>query len=346
MASNFEGRVSSRFGPLGARIPSQAPPPWMHFVLMAAAAYSLAWGVWVMIDPTGLFRLTGTPIPADTGGWQCVGMLVATFGIGYGIASSDPLRHWPIVLVGLIGKVIGPLAFVGAAVTGALPWTFGATIITDDLVWWIPFFLIVRAALKRDVEFPALRRFYPFMKETILQMTRTHRGDRLLDLSETAPVLLVFLRHSGCTFCREALSDLEGVRARIEATGTRIVLVHMSDEESAESHCAVFGLNGVDLITDPDRTLYWAFGLGRGRFGQLFGPRVWWRGFVAGVFRRLGIGRLDGDGFQMPGAFLFSEGKVVRYFYHRSAADRPDYLGLIGPAPEIEDRKPTPAASA
>ena len=33
--------------------------------------------------------------------WQCVGMIVGVYGVGYLVAASDPLRHWPIVLVGM-----------------------------------------------------------------------------------------------------------------------------------------------------------------------------------------------------------------------------------------------------
>jgi small multidrug resistance pump len=40
--------------------------------------------------------------------WQCVGMIVGVYGVGYLIAAFDPLRHWPVILVGLLGKVLGP----------------------------------------------------------------------------------------------------------------------------------------------------------------------------------------------------------------------------------------------
>ena len=46
--------------------------------------------------------------------------------------------------------------------------------------------------------------------EPLLREIRTEDGVSLADLSATAPVLLIFLRHSGCTFCRQTLSDLAG----------------------------------------------------------------------------------------------------------------------------------------
>jgi hypothetical protein len=73
-------------------------------------------------------------------------MIVGVYGIGYGIAAYDSARHWPIVLVGLLGKIFGPIGFVWAATQGELPWSAGATILTNDLIWWIPFALILRRA--------------------------------------------------------------------------------------------------------------------------------------------------------------------------------------------------------
>ncbi len=40
------------------------------------------------------------------------------------------------------------------------------------------------------------------------------------------------------------------------------------------------------------------------------------------------IGKLQGDGFQMPGVFLIKDGEVIKSFIHKTAADRPDYLVL------------------
>ena len=48
---------------------------------------------------------------------------------------------------------------------------------------------------------------------------RSHRGATLEQLSADSPTLVVFLRHAGCMFCREALSDLSRQRAAIEPTG-------------------------------------------------------------------------------------------------------------------------------
>ena len=161
-----------------------------------------------------------------------------------------------------------------------------------------------------------------------LQSVRTHTGQLLAELSSHSPVLLVFLRHAGCTFCREALGDLARARRDIEASGTSAVLVHMGDEQRICDLLERYGLSDVDRICDPEQRLYAAFGLKRGTLLQLLGPRVWWRGLKAGVLDGHGIGRVSADSAQLPGAFLIGPAGIVRSFRHRSAADRPSYRDL------------------
>ena len=120
---------------------------WMGWVLAAAALYNVAWGSLVVFFPSALFRWAGMAPPNYPEIWQCLGMVVGVYGIGYAIAATDPLRHWPIVLVGLLGKVLGPAGFLLAALDGRLPWVAGLMNLTNDLIWWAPFTLIlVRAA--------------------------------------------------------------------------------------------------------------------------------------------------------------------------------------------------------
>ena len=154
----------------------------------------------------------------------------------------------------------------------------------------------------------------------------TETGERLVDLSEKSTVLLVFLRHSGCTFCREALSDIAASRARLADAGVRIVLVHMGDLLLEK-----YGLTDLPCIGDPEQKLYRLFGLKRGRIGQLFGLKVWWRGIQAGIFAGHGLGKPTADASQMPGLFLLKKSAVVGSFRHHSAADRPDYLAMCTP---------------
>ncbi len=118
-------------------------PRWMAYCLLVAGVYNLLWGTFVVLFPMAAFRWMNIPPPNYPSIWQCVGMIVGVYGIGYVAAARDPLRHWPIVLVGLLGKICGPLGFAMTAARGELPWSLGWTILTNDLIWWLPFALIL-----------------------------------------------------------------------------------------------------------------------------------------------------------------------------------------------------------
>jgi hypothetical protein len=162
----------------------------------------------------------------------------------------------------------------------------------------------------------------------VLERALTQSGDNIMDLSAATPVLLVFLRHAGCCFCREALGDIGRERGVIESSGTRIILVHMGETAAFDLLLLKYGLSEVDRISDGDRDLYRAFGIERGTLRQIFGPKVLWRGLLGGVVARHGMAPPRADISQMPAMFLVHQASIVRRFRHRTAADRPEYLAF------------------
>ncbi len=121
-------------------------PRWITWVLVIAAVYNVTWGVFAIFFPRAPFAWIGMEAPNYPSLWQCIGMIVGVYGVGYALAAANPLRHWPIVLVGLLGKIFGPIGFVWAASQGELPWIAGLTILTNDVLWWLPFGLILNWA--------------------------------------------------------------------------------------------------------------------------------------------------------------------------------------------------------
>lgn len=314
----------------------QPVPVWLRCTLILAGVFNLLWGGWVVLFPMSMFSLAGLPQPTYPAIWQCVGMIVGVYGIGYLVAARDPLTHWPIVLVGLLGKVFGPIGFVYAAlITSQLPVEFIWTIIPNDLVWWVPFTMLLVLAAKHHQG--GDHTGDPTMSfQDALQAHRDQHATTLAELTEETPVMLVFLRHLGCTFCMETLQDLKAQREQIESGGVRPVLVHMSDDDAAQKQFAKYNLAGLSRISDPDQDLYRAFELKRGSLWQLFGPRVWLHGLRA-LFRGNAVGTLQGDGFQMPGVFIVHKGRILQSFKHATAGDRPEYACMSGeceiPAP-------------
>lgn len=124
----------------------QSAPVRMRWTLIAAGVYNLLWGAWVVLRPLDFFNWVGLPEPTYPQIWQCVGMIVGVYGVGYLAAARDPLRHWPIVLVGFLGKLLGPIGFTQAVITGAFPLAAAWTIVTNDLIWWVPFGWILLSA--------------------------------------------------------------------------------------------------------------------------------------------------------------------------------------------------------
>ena len=116
--------------------------PW----LLAAAVYNLAWGSLMVLAPGLLFRALGMPGPGSVLPWQLAEMFVLVYAPAYWWASRRPARHAHLVLIGLTGKILGPLGFVWAVFSGQLPATFGWTILTNDLIWWPAFALFLRDA--------------------------------------------------------------------------------------------------------------------------------------------------------------------------------------------------------
>jgi len=164
-----------------------------------------------------------------------------------------------------------------------------------------------------------------------LSAFQTESGRSLAELAEKSPVLLLFLRHFGCSFCRETLDRVSQVRETLEARGVRAVFVHLATPERAKPYFDYYNLGDVERVANPDATLYRhpAFALGRtSPFSHFFQPAVV-KAWIMGAVRSYGIGLIREDGHQMPGAFFLRDGKVVNFFRYRTIADRPDYVRLI-----------------
>jgi len=162
-------------------------------------------------------------------------------------------------------------------------------------------------------------------------MVSAETGESIESIAEKQPVMLVFLRFFGCSFCREAISDISKNRKKLEDKGFKVVFVHMApDPAVATKFFKKYRLYPVDHVCDPEKVFYKAFGLDRGTPQQLFGLMNWIRGFQAGVLEGHGVAPMLqnsdlGDGFQMPGVFVLHKGETVRSFIHQHPYDRPDY---------------------
>jgi len=166
---------------------------------------------------------------------------------------------------------------------------------------------------------------------TTLAAIHTESGANLLALAQASPVLLIFLRHFGCPFCRQTISDIAGLQQELVDRGVRPVFVHLGTSEIAQKHFDYYGLSSVERVNDPEAALYRhpAFALSRQHWLlQTLNPGVFWAWLKRALVKH-GIGKIQGDGNQMPGIFFLKGPKIVRRFVHRTISDEPDYLSLV-----------------
>jgi len=308
---------------------------WTPLLLRLAAAYHLAifFGIWAFPQYLGGFwsDAASSGAAADLFRAHAVGTSLG-LGIGLFLASFNPVRQWAVVAA---AAAVCAMMILLTTVTVfrhthlLLPFWH---VVLGYAVWMVPLTLILQQAWedfigRQRVACPEIQR--------MAMRTRTSLGVSLDELSRLSPVMVVFLRHLGCPFCREALADLAMDREEIERDGTRLLLVHLSSEEELMSRMAP-GLSDVARLADPNQVVYKAFGLSRGRLADVFGPAVWFRFLQAAVVRRRGMGRLDRDIFQMPGVFMVYHGQVIRSFRHQKISDRPNYLAISGASSQPE----------
>lgn len=122
----------------------------LHKTLFLAGLYNLLWGFWVIAFPDHFFRLMGATQINYLPVWQSVGLVVGVYGIGYLIASANIKNHWPIVLVGFLGKVGGPLGIAYHVYVENLPWPFLVVTLFNDIIWLLPFAQMLMLAYRNS----------------------------------------------------------------------------------------------------------------------------------------------------------------------------------------------------
>lgn len=126
----------------------------MKWMLLCAGVYNLAFGVFAIVFPDLMFELIGMTPPRYLELWQCIGMIVGVYGVGYIIAAYAPCTHWPIVLVGFLGKIFGPIGMAWAVSKGTFPLSFAVANVTNDLIWLVPFALVLAHARRYHAKTP------------------------------------------------------------------------------------------------------------------------------------------------------------------------------------------------
>ena len=307
----------------------QTIKPWHSYTLWLATLYNFIWGASILFFPKAFFEFVQIT-PQKVLFWQALAVAVICSGIVYLLINQKLQKYWWVIGLAFLGKLVGASIAGIQIATGVLESAYIQQIFLNDFLWMIPFAVIAYENFKayQDV-FIKSNIAQPAKFPTILQDFQTHDGQNLSQLTQDSPTLLIFLRHFGCTFCREALADIAQLEDKLTSMGTQLVFVHMSDEQKANTFFAKYSLQRAHFISDPNCRLYEAMELKRANFQQVFGWKSWARGIQAGIIKKHAVGLLEGDGFRMPGAFLVYQNQILKSFKHRSAADIPDYQDLV-----------------
>lgn len=105
-------------------------------VFLAAGVYNLGWGLYSILNPQWLFRLSGMQELNHPAVFACVGMIVGLYGVLYLAVARNPEQGWLIAAVGLTGKVLGPIGWANLVCTGSWPPQTFILCLTNDVLWW------------------------------------------------------------------------------------------------------------------------------------------------------------------------------------------------------------------
>lgn len=304
-------------------------PEWVGMLLRFASFTNLIWGLTLALVADGLLRWAQMEVPATLFPWRMLGMVAIILGLAYYFISFNPVKGLLILALGTLVKLVETITVVTEWIAGQLTYQMALYFAAKDFLWLGPLISILYLVFREwqnPAEANAINPEEP-LPQTLAHFT-TNRGHNLATLSHTQPILLVFLRHFGCTFCREALHEIAEKRSVIEERGVKIVLVHMGNYEQGEFLLQKNRMNTAEHVSDPECQLYDLFRLRRARFSQLFGIWTLIRGFKVGLLNGHGVGKLLGDGFRMPGVFLLYRGELLKSYKHQFVSDQPDYVSL------------------
>ncbi len=147
------------------------------------------------------------------------------------------------------------------------------------------------------------------------------------------PVVLAFVRHLGCIFCRQQVAGLSKRAPEIERRGGLLVVVAPSKAEHIAGFRESTGYKGA-LFVDPTLRAFRTAGLVRGR-GSTYHPPAVLRGVwaMAQGFRQVGR---QGDIVQQGGTFVLGPGDRVRYEW------RDRYAGHHADLDQVVEALPSP----
>ena len=124
-------------------------------------------------------------------------------------------------------------------------------------------------------------------------------------------------------------------REKFDDAGVNLVLIGQGEPEDAARFRRSQGVEGLRILTDPDRRTYKAAGTKKATFSELLGPRVVGRGLMASLGKRVRQGKVVGHPAQLGGVMVVKpDGKIAYAHLSADASDNPPNEEVLEAASE------------
>jgi small multidrug resistance pump len=111
----------------------------LRWMFRIAAVYNIAWGTLVSVFPNLFFEIFHLPPINYPFVMSGLGMCIGLYGYGYWVVSTDLRRYPQLVVLGFLGKAIGPVGWFFTVLQTDLPLRTMWTNVFNDFLW-LPFF--------------------------------------------------------------------------------------------------------------------------------------------------------------------------------------------------------------
>ena len=149
---------------------------------------------------------------------------------------------------------------------------------------------------------------------------------RLGSVVDDRPLVLAFVRHFGCVFCREQVKKLQAEAGRMAGAGADLVVVGSGAPTFVQGFREETGFDG-RVLSDPNGKAFEAAGMHRGVLSTL-NPLTAVKGVFA-MLRGTKYGGVQGDNYQQGGVLVIVDGRVVYEYRSRYAGDEPPIAAMI-----------------
>ncbi|MCG8321008.1 MAG: hypothetical protein MI921_16015 [Cytophagales bacterium] len=120
--------------------------PWMRGVLLLAAIYNLAWGIFIYNFSDSFYHWVTQTNDTTPEVIEYQGLGILLFALLYFVSALYPKKFWYFIIIGVLSKIIGPIWFYFDIMDQQVTKRFLFHIIMNDIAWVIPLAVIAYKA--------------------------------------------------------------------------------------------------------------------------------------------------------------------------------------------------------